>query len=575
MKIDVIVGGLYGDEGKGKIVSNLGNNYDYIFRVNASTNASHTVKLNNGEEFITKQLPSVFNNNKIKFVVGPGAIMNLKALKEELKSRNDIDDIKNHVYIASSISLLISPYIERNKQSSYSKKYGSTNQGTGNAVIARDGRHSIKLMDVVNVVDGIITKDELVTKIKESCRQLDHLFFEKKDDSYYLDEANSLINDYLEIKSLIGDFSIDYTKFLYDLDEKSKILIEGCNGIMLDNLHGLVPYTTSASTSINALLNGANLSPCDLNDIYVIITGYFCCLNKRPFLTEMSGKEQDKIYKHNSEVDDAEGMKRRIGWFDLPTLRKALVGHKKCKLILNKLDIMQDLEFVKICDYYVDNKGNKIYVMPDNTEEIYNLKPHYVTIKGWRILDGVKDVKKVPIELRNFISYVEKEVNRKIVYLGVGRKVDDLISYDSELAKDYVAIIEGTDAVGKSSTILELEKRGIICRDRSKDVISKYMLFSVDLNERVKIYHEYLKTIDKKIIFLVNNDKKELEKRVNSRLEVSSFDIETYAYNKLYIDTYNYMKENNLLEDKLFLVDCTNLTLKEQVEKVIEIIGDK
>lgn len=572
MKIDVIVGGLYGDEGKGKIVSNLGNNYDYIFRVNASTNASHTVKLDSGEMFVTKQLPSIFKNDKVKFVVGVGAVMNLSALKEELLSRNDISYIKNHVSIASSITLLINPYIERNKNSSHSKKFGSTNQGTGNAIIARDGRHSVKLMDVMNVVNGLITKEELALKIKESCKQLDYYFFKDKDDSYYLTEANLLVKDYLEIFDMIGDFSVDYTKFLYELDSNSNILIEGCNGIMLDNLHGLNPYTTSASTSINALLNGANLSPCYLNDVYIIITGYFCCLNKRPFLTEMNASESDLLYRYNNEVDDAEGMRRRLGWFDLPTLKKALVGHKNCKLVLNKLDIMQDIEEIKICDYYEDKFGKKIYVMPDNTLELDKLTPHYVFMKGWGNLDKVKSSFDVPAELKNFISYIEKEVNRKIVYLGVGRKVSDLISYNSEEVNDYVAILEGTDAVGKSSTIIELEKIGIVCRDRSKDVISKNMLFSVDLETRVKVYHEYLKGIDKKVIFLVNNDKNELERRVNSRSKISSFDLEAYAYNQLYIDTYNYMKKRNLLENKLFLVDCTGLSLDEQVEKVKEMI---
>lgn len=569
MKIDVIVGGLYGDEGKGKIVSNLGNNYDYVFRVNASTNASHTVKLDTGEMFITKQLPSVFKNNKVKFVVGPGAIMNLNALKEELKSRNDLEDIKNHVKIASSITLLINPYIEKNKKSEYSKKFGSTNQGTGNAVIARDGRHSLKLMDIENLSKGLITKNDLALKIKESCNQLDYFFFKDKDESYYLNEVELLIKDYNEIKEMIGDFSVDYTNFIYNLEEDSKILIEGCNGIMLDNLHGLNPYTTSASTSINALLNGANLSPCFLNDVYIIITGYFCCLNKRPFLTEMNEEEASKIYRYNSEIDDAEGMKRRLGWFDLPTLRKSLVGHKNCKLVLNKLDIMQDVETIKVCDYYLNSNDEKVYIMPDNVLELETLKPHYIELDGWGSLENKEEI---PDNLKKFISYIERETDRKIVYLGVGRNVNDLIKYNSYDYENYVAIIEGTDGVGKSSTINKLFEQGIKCRDRSKDVISKNMLFSVELETRVKVYHEYLKEIDKKIIFLVNNDKEELERRINKREKISAFDIEAYAYNKLYVDTYNYMKENDLLENKLFLVDCTGLTFDEQVRKVKDVI---
>lgn len=426
MKVDVIVGGLYGDEGKGKVVSNLGKNYDYIFRVNASTNASHTVVLEDGSNFITKQLPSVFGKDNIKFVIGPGALLNLHALRLELESRNDLNKIYNHVTVASSISLLINPYIDRNKSQTHSKKYGSTNQGTGNAVIARDARHSVKLMDVESVVNNLLSLDDLVYKIRESCLELDQSFYQDKKEEYYRKEAESLLEDYQKINEMIGSFCKDYTNFLYNLKENANILIEGCNGIMLDNLHGLNPFTTSASTSINALLNGANISPYYLNEMYVIITGYFCCLNKRPFLTEMNEEEANQLYKYNSEVDDAENMKRRLGWFDLPTLRKSLVGHRNAKLILNKLDIMQDLKKVKVCDYYINEKNEKIYIMPDNVELLKKLKPHYKVFKGWGKIDGI-DKNNIPKELKTFIEYIENQTNEKVLYLGIGRKDKDLI----------------------------------------------------------------------------------------------------------------------------------------------------
>lgn len=426
MKVDVIVGGLYGDEGKGKVVSNLGKNYDYIFRVNASTNASHTVVLGDGKKFVTKQLPSVFGKEDIKFVVAPGAVLNLHALRLELESRNDLDKMYNKVTIASSISLLINPYIDRNKEQNHSKKYGSTNQGTGNAIIARDARHSVKLMDVKNVINKTVSFESLVDNIKESCFELDKSFYQDKANEYFVLEANSLMEDYKRIEELIGDFCKDYSNFLYNIESDSNILIEGCNGIMLDNLHGLNPFTTSSSTSINSLLNGANISPCYLNEMYVIITGYFCCLNKRPFLTEMESNEADKLYKYNSEVDDAENMKRRLGWFDLPTLRKSLIGHKKAKLILNKLDIMQDLDVVKVCDYYLNENGDKIYVMPDDTHELKKLRPHYKEFKGWGNIDNI-DKNSIPTSLKEYIKYIEKETKEKVAYIGVGRKDKDLI----------------------------------------------------------------------------------------------------------------------------------------------------
>lgn len=232
MKVDVIVGGLYGDEGKGKIISYLGdeNKYDYVFRVNASTNASHSVQLDDSEDLIiTKQLPSVFFNSNVKFVVGPGAILNLEALKEEVLQRPDIEIIRNKVYIASSICLLIKPYIEKNKNGEISAKLGSTNQGTGIAVVARTRRHCIRLYDIENVINGEITKEELKEKIKFSCEEIDKAFYVNKTEDYYNQIVNELIEDYKIIGEKIGKFSVDYTGFISSIRENSKILIEGCN----------------------------------------------------------------------------------------------------------------------------------------------------------------------------------------------------------------------------------------------------------------------------------------------------------------------------------------------------------
>ena len=136
-------------------------------------------------------------------------------------------------------------------------------------------------------------------------------------------------------------------------------------------------------------------------------------------------------------------------------------------------------------------------------------------------------------------------------------------------------ILEGTDGVGKTTTIIELLKEGIICQDRCMDMISKNMLFDIPIDERVNKYQNYLKNIDKNIVILVNNDKEELEKRIKQREILSEFDLLAYEYNKLYKETYNYMKNHNMLENKMFMVDCTGLSIKEQINTIKQIILDK
>lgn len=133
-------------------------------------------------------------------------------------------------------------------------------------------------------------------------------------------------------------------------------------------------------------------------------------------------------------------------------------------------------------------------------------------------------------------------------------------------------IIEGTDGVGKTETIKKLLEDGIICHDRLVEVVSKNMFFDIDMDIRAKRIEDYLINNNNDIIILINNDKEELEKRIRMREVLSEYDLEAFRYNQLYLDTFNYMKENKMLHNKMFLVDCTHLTIDEQVREVKKII---
>lgn len=134
-------------------------------------------------------------------------------------------------------------------------------------------------------------------------------------------------------------------------------------------------------------------------------------------------------------------------------------------------------------------------------------------------------------------------------------------------------IMEGTDGVGKSVSVEQLLRMGIVCQDRSIVVVSHNMFFHIPMEVRAREIEDYLINRDGYILFLVNNSKEELERRINSRDVISEYDLEAYRYNCLYLDTYNYMLEKNMLHDKLFLVDCTGLNIDEQVGKILEVIN--
>lgn len=180
---------------------------------------------------------------------------------------------------------------------------------------------------------------------------------------------------------------------------------------------------------------------------------------------------------------------------------------------------------------------------------------------------------KVPITLvrvvgENLENYIHPKGFVEVTNMEVF--ADDRILSGSIISNN--TIIEGTDGVGKSVSIEQLLKMGIICQDRSIEVVSKNMFFDIPMEVRAKEIEDYLIKGDKYIIFLVNNCQKDLEDRINKREVISEYDLEAYRYNGLYLDTFNYMQEHDMIHGKLFLVDCTHLTVDEQVQKILDVM---
>lgn len=291
-------------------------------------------------------------------------------------------------------------------------------------------------------------------------------------------------------------------------------------------------------------------------------------------------------------------------------LRLGKINNEERKFIPTRVDIleeylqgMEEIEEYELTQTYRDGYKYRRYCDHGNMKYTRNLKMGKVTdvveIGEEEFLEVLKDTKKSIRKIRKYYQDGDYEIDVDYFMEPVSMIMVEVASLGAPLA-DYQApkgfvdvtgnkiyenssiyqgsilssftIIEGTDAVGKSTTVDRLLSMGILCRERSMDMFSKYMEFTVPLEERVEHYYEYLKNHEEKVIFLVNHDKMELERRVSLRDVISEFDKKAYEYNQLYFETYQYMMEHDMLEGKLFLVDCTNLTFEEQVEKVKNII---
>lgn len=431
LKADIVVGGFLGDEGKGKYIGLIGPQYDAVMRVNATTNAGHCVS--DGEHtWVTRQLPSVFFPERTMLLLAPGALVNLVALAEEVEQRPDREQLANKVKVASSASLVLRPYIEKG-QGFMSQLLGSTHQGMGPSAVARAARHALHVYDIAAAVrGGANEQQQVIDKIRVTC--LETLGTEgmaniSEPSQYFQTIFEENVQAYHRIQRVIGDFAIDYTHYLLSVlqAQSQRVLIEGCNGMLLDNLHGAHPHVTSTSTNIAAMMCGANLSPTDVARTVVVLAAYCTCLGKRPFPTEMFDADATHFYQHCNEVDVAEQHRRRIGWLDIPALRKSLAGCHGAVLHINKLDVLGGLPEIKICTHYRVHE-QEFAMLPDDPYLYPQLIPQYQILPGWpRPTTVPQRYEELPPQAQNYLTTLNKLLPLPIVSVGVGPRNQDIL----------------------------------------------------------------------------------------------------------------------------------------------------
>lgn len=431
MPTDVIVGALWGDEGKGKLVGAIGAGYDAVLRVNASTNAGHCVHDGTAVR-VTRQLPSVFGPGRTLLVLAPGALLNLEALAEELLARHDLAALRGRVRVASSIALVLRPYVEKG-QGGLSLALGSTHQGTGPSAVARTARHALRLFDV-EAAWRAADRDDVLARLERTCVETSPERFRPGDPAtaaYCQDVLAGLVAAFDRLEAALGPgWCVDYTALLRGALRGARLLVEGCNGLLLDNLHGALPHVTSASTNVGAMLSGANLSPLALGRVWVVAAAYATCLGKRPFPTELpEAAVAAHLRARCDEVDVAQGEPRRLGWLDLPALRKALAGCDGAALHLNKLDVLSGLPRLRVCTRYRLADGRTVEAMPDDPRQVRTATAEYEELEGWSAeLAEARRFDDLPPAARAYARFVEERLpGLRLESLGVGPRNADLV----------------------------------------------------------------------------------------------------------------------------------------------------
>lgn len=414
MKLDVVLGLQWGDEGKGKIVDVLADSYPVIARFQGGPNAGHSIHFD-GVEFVLHTIPSgVFRKNTIN-IVGNGVVIDPIIFREECRKLEAINvPIKERVYISKKAHFILPTHRIIDAASEASKgnsKIGSTLKGIGPTYMDKAGRNGLRVGDAL--------ADDFKERFATLKRK--HISFLKQFDYTYDPQENE--NEWFEAVEFLKEFNlIDGEYFINKEVDNKKILAEGAQGSLLDIDFGSYPFVTSSSTICSGACIGLGVPPTSIGNVYGIFKAYCTRVGSGPFPTELDNELGQKLRDIGKEYGATTGRPRRTGWLDLVALKYAVMINGVKELIMMKADVLDTLSTIKVATSYIVN-GEETDRVPFDT--FADIKPVYKEFKGWeKTLSSITKEEELPFEFMNYIRFIEKEtgVPIKIISLGPDRK---------------------------------------------------------------------------------------------------------------------------------------------------------
>ena len=422
MKNVVVVGSQWGDEGKGKIVDWLSSEADIVVRFQGGHNAGHTLVVD-GVTYKLRLLPSgIVRKNKIS-IIGNGVVVDPWALLDEIKemkSKGVKVDEKN--LILSESANLILPFHkemdEIREDAAGKAKIGTTRRGIGPAYEDKIGRRSIRVMDLISESNLDHRLETVLIHHNAIRKGLGKKIFQK----------NQLKKDLLKIAPEILKFSQPVWKRLDEYKAKGKkILFEGAQGILLDVDHGTYPFVTSSNTVASSAATGTGCGLDTINYVLGITKAYTTRVGEGPFPTELKDKIGELLGTRGKEFGTVTSRKRRCGWFDGVLVRQTIKISGINGIALTKLDVLDELDEIKMCIAY-DLNGKKIDYLPAAVDDQLKVKPLYRIFKGWKSsTKGIKEFKKLPENAKIYIKELEKFIETKVSSISTSPERSDTI----------------------------------------------------------------------------------------------------------------------------------------------------
>ena len=412
MPVDVLLGLQWGDEGKGKIVDVLTPEYKVVARFQGGPNAGHTLEFD-GIKHVLHTIPSGIFREGIINIVGNGVVIDPVTLSKEIDALKKLKvDVKNRLFISRKAHVIIPTHrlLDAASESAKGKeKIGSTLRGISPTYMDKIGRNGLRIGDI-EAVDFLSRYERLKNKHLEILKSMNY----SQDVLEYETAFFEAIEKIKEINFVDSEHLINK-----EINAGKKILAEGAQGSLLDIDFGSYPFVTSSNTITAGACTGLGIAPGKIGRVYGIFKAYCTRVGSGPFPTELLNETGEKIRKNGNEVGATTGRPRRCGWLDLPALKYSIMINGVTDLIMTKPDVLSGFETINVCTHYtIDNKV--IDYMPfDIVHE--EVKPVYKEIKGWqKNLSEINTENDLPEALKDYISFLEKELNVPISMVSVG-----------------------------------------------------------------------------------------------------------------------------------------------------------
>ena len=413
MKVDVLLGLQWGDEGKGKVVDYLAPQYDVVARFQGGPNAGHTLKFD-GHKHVLHQIPSGIFRESIKNIIGNGVVLDPIVFKQEIEglAKFNIDLTKN-LFISKKTQLILPTHklLDAAYEKSKGKdKIGSTLKGIGPSYQDKVARNGLRAGDVL--APGFEARyRNLVAKHQKI---LSHYDFE-----YNLREAEA---PFIEAIEFLKQFNLVNSEYFINrfINSEETVLAEGAQGSLLDIDFGSYPYVTSSNTMAAGACTGLGVAPANIGRVFGIFKAYCTRVGSGPFPTELFDDTSIKMQKEGNEFGATTGRPRRCGWLDLPALKYAVMINGVTELFMMKADVLSVFGEIKVCTQYRLKDGSLTEEMPFQLMD-EEVNPVYETFKGWQTdIRNAKSYEQMPAELKTYISFIEEQVGVPVSLVSVG-----------------------------------------------------------------------------------------------------------------------------------------------------------